>query len=228
MSNVAGPVVLIGAGMHGRVVRDLCRDAGIEVAGFLDDFAPAGTRVDDVEILGPLQRLEDAELLQSRRFIVTIGNNIARQTIADRIESRGGTLTIAIHPNCVVSPTATIGYGTVLIGATMVFSHAQIGKNVLVDPDTTVGAEATIADGAYICPGVHLGSRVRVGQQAFVGLGAVVLPEVVLGRQSIVGAGAVVNRDVADETLVVGNPAEPKGKAIMDAVSPYPARRRKA
>jgi sugar O-acyltransferase (sialic acid O-acetyltransferase NeuD family) len=228
MSNVAQPVILVGAGMHGRVVRDLCRDAGIEVAGYLDDFTPAGTQVDDVEVLGPLRRLEEAELLQSRRFIVSIGNNIARQTIADRIESSGGGLAIAVHPNCVISPTATIGLGTVLIGATMVFSRAQIGKNVLVDPDTTVGAEAIIADGAYICPGVHLGSRVRIGEQAFIGLGAVILPEVVIGRLSIVGAGAMVNRNVADETLVVGNPAEPKGKAVIDAFSPYPARRRNA
>jgi sugar O-acyltransferase (sialic acid O-acetyltransferase NeuD family) len=228
MSLVEQPVILVGAGMHGRVVRDLCRDAGIEVAGFLDDFTPAGTRVDDVEVLGPLRCLQDAGLLQSRRFIVTIGNNIARQTIADRIESSGGSLAVVTHPNCVVSPTATIGFGTVLVGATMVFSRAQIGKNVLVDPDTTVGAEATIADGAYIAPGVHLGSRVRVGQQAFLGLGAVVLPDIVIGRLSIVGAGAVVNRNVADETLVVGNPGEPKGKAVMDTVSPYPARRRNA
>jgi sugar O-acyltransferase (sialic acid O-acetyltransferase NeuD family) len=228
MSIMDRPVILVGAGMHGRVVRDLCRDAGIEVAGFLDDFKPAGSRVDDVEVLGPLQRLQDAELLQSRRFIVTIGNNIARQMIADRIESSGGSLAIVTHPNCVISPTATIGPGTVLVGATMVFSRAQIGKNVLVDPDTTIGAEATIGDGAYVAPGVHLGSRVRIGEQAFVGLGAVVLPEIAIGRLSIVGAAAMVNRNVADETLVVGNPAQPKGKAVMDAFSPYPARRRNA
>ena len=228
MGLVDQPVILVGAGMHGRVVRDLCRDAGIEVAGFLDDFTPPGTRIDDVEVLGPLQRLQDAQLLQSRRFIVTIGNNIARQTIADRIESSGGSLAIVSHPNCVISPTATIGLGTVLVGAIMVFSRAQIGKNVLVDPDVTVGADAIIADSAYIAPGVHLGARARIGQQAFVGLGAVILPDIVIGRLSIVGAGAMVHRDVADETLVVGNPAKPRGQAVMDAFSPYPARHRDA
>ncbi len=195
------------------------------MAGFLDDFAPAGTRVDDLEVLGGLDRLDNAEFLRARRFIVTIGNNIARQTIADRIEANGGTLAVAAHPNCVISPTATIGAGTVLIGGNMVFSRASIGKNVLIDPDATIGAESVLADAVYICPGVHLGSRVTIGKQAFIGLGAVVLPSTVIGKQSIVGAGAVVTRNVADETLVAGNPAVAKGRAVMDEVSPYPARR---
>jgi sugar O-acyltransferase (sialic acid O-acetyltransferase NeuD family) len=226
MSKLERSVVLVGAGMHGRVVRDLCRDAKIEVDGFLDDFAPPGTRVDDVEVLGTLEHLNDTTFLRSRQFIVTIGNNIARQAIACRIESKGGSLATAVHPNCVISPTAKIGTGTVLVGANMVFSRAEIGKNVLVDPDATIGAETVIADGVYICPGVHLGAGVRVGKQAFIGLGAVVLPSTVIGSLSIVGAGAVVNRDVPDGTLVVGNPALSKGRAIMDSLSPYPARRR--
>lgn len=222
------PVVLVGAGMHGRVVRDLCRDAKIDVAGFLDDFTPAGTRVDDVDILGTLERLKDKAFIQSSRFIVTIGNNLARQTIADLIEANGGSLATAVHPNCVVSPSARIGAGTVLIGANMVFSRAEIGKNVLIDPDATIGAESLLEDGVYICPGVHLGSRVRVGKQAFIGLGAVVLPSTAIGNLSIVGAGAVVTRDVPNETLAIGNPAVSKGQALMDSISPYPARRRDA
>lgn len=228
MSGREKPVVLVGAGMHGRVVRDLCRDAKIEVAGFLDDFTLLGTRVDDLEILGTLERLKDSVFLQSWRFIVTIGNNLARQNIADLIEANGGSLATAVHPNCVISPSAKIGAGTVLIGANMVFTRAEIGKNVLIDPDATIGAESILEDGVYICPGVHLGSRVHVGKQAFIGMGAVVLPETVIGKLSIVGAGAVVNRDVPSETLAMGNPAVSKGRAVIDSVSPYPARRRGA
>jgi sugar O-acyltransferase (sialic acid O-acetyltransferase NeuD family) len=228
MSNSDRPIVLVGAGMHGRVVRDLCRDASLQVAGFLDDFTPSGTPVDDLDVLGSLNCIDDATFIGSYRFIVTIGNNIARQTIAERIESRGGLLATAIHPNCVLSPTATVGAGTVLVGANMVFSRASIGKNVLLDPDATIGADSVIEDGVYICPGVHLGAGVNVGRQAFIGLGAVVLPSTRIGRMSIVGAGAVVTRDVADELLAVGNPASVKGRAVLDSVSPYPARRREA
>jgi sugar O-acyltransferase (sialic acid O-acetyltransferase NeuD family) len=218
------PVILVGAGMHGRVVRDTCGFAGVEVAGFLDDFSPVGTRVDDRRIVGPTARLDDPEFIAAHRFIVTIGNNKARRKIATAIRRAGGQLAVAIHPNCSVSPTARIGSGTVLIGANMVFSHVSIGQDVLIDPDATLGADSTIADGVYVCPGVHLGAKVELGENSFIGLGAVVVPEVKIGEGAIVGAGAVVIRDVPVETLVIGNPAVAKGPAKMDDFSPYPAR----
>jgi acetyltransferase EpsM len=218
------PIILVGAGMHGRVVRDTCGYAGVEVAGFLDDFSPPGTAIDDRLIVGSTARLGDPEFIAAHRFIVTIGNNKARRKIANAIRGAGGRLAVAIHPNCSISPTAEIGTGTVLIGANMVFSHVKIGEDVLVDPDATLGADSVIAAGVYICPGVHLGSKVDVGENCFIGLGAVVVPEVRIGVGAIVGAGAVVIRDVPPETLVVGNPAVAKGPAVMDDFSPYPAR----
>ena len=39
-------------------------------------------------------------------------------------------------------------------------------------------------------------------------MGAVVLNDLRIGSNSVIGAGSVVHRDVPDNTLVVGNPAE--------------------
>jgi acetyltransferase-like isoleucine patch superfamily enzyme len=49
------------------------------------------------------------------------------------------------------------------------------------------------------------GPVLRAG--AKVGAGAVLLPGVVIGRNALIGAGAVVVKDVADDAVVVGNPA---------------------
>jgi acetyltransferase-like isoleucine patch superfamily enzyme len=47
-----------------------------------------------------------------------------------------------------------------------------------------------------------------VGKNAKIGAGAVILPGVVIGKNALVGAGSVVTKDVADDAIVVGNPAE--------------------
>lgn len=48
---------------------------------------------------------------------------------------------------------------------------------------------------------------VVIGENAFIGMNAIILPGITVGAGSIVGAGAVVTRDVAENTVVAGNPA---------------------
>ena len=50
---------------------------------------------------------------------------------------------------------------------------------------------------------------VRVGNDAWIGAGATILRGVSIGNCAVVGAGAVVTHDVADCTVVAGNPARP-------------------
>lgn len=49
---------------------------------------------------------------------------------------------------------------------------------------------------------------VRIDDNTFVGAGAIILPGVHIGKNVIVGAGSVVTKDVADGTIVAGNPAQ--------------------
>jgi acetyltransferase-like isoleucine patch superfamily enzyme len=49
---------------------------------------------------------------------------------------------------------------------------------------------------------------VLVGDRVWLGTGAMVLKGVVIAPDSVVAAGAVVSRDVAQHTLVAGNPAQ--------------------
>jgi acetyltransferase-like isoleucine patch superfamily enzyme len=53
--------------------------------------------------------------------------------------------------------------------------------------------------------------RIHIKKGAWIGAGSVVLPGVTIGQGAIVGAGSVVTKDVADETIVYGVPAEPRG-----------------
>lgn len=49
---------------------------------------------------------------------------------------------------------------------------------------------------------------VRIGSDVFIGVNTIILPGIVIGSNVVVGAGSVVTKDVADGTVVAGNPAK--------------------
>lgn len=47
----------------------------------------------------------------------------------------------------------------------------------------------------------------KVGDNVFVGMNSIILPGITVGNNVIIGAGSVVTKDVADFSIVAGNPA---------------------
>lgn len=205
--------LIVGAGGHGRVVADLVRVNGGSVLGFCDAdpakldrvVEPAGGRVliSQDEFLA--RHLRDGAGLDGVAAVALgIGNNEARLTLFWQLE--GFPVPVLAHPRCVISPSARIGGGSVLIPGSVVNAAAQIGVAVIVNTAATVGHDCVIEDGAHIAPGANLCGGVHIGARTWVGAGAVVAPGVRIGRDVMVGAGTVVLRDVPDGATIVGNP----------------------
>lgn len=103
------------------------------------------------------------------------------------------------------------------------FHQVRIGKDVIVMPGCLMMSAGgiTIDDGAMIAANVQLISNnhdlyerhiitckpVHIGKNAWIGAGATILPGVTIGDNAVVGAASVVTKDVAPDTIVVGNPA---------------------
>lgn len=103
------------------------------------------------------------------------------------------------------------------------FHQVKIGKEVIVMPGCLMMSAGgiTIDDGAMIAANVQLISNnhdlyerhiitckpVHIGKNAWIGAGATILPGVTVGDNAVVGAASVVTKDVAPDTIVVGNPA---------------------
>jgi len=85
-----------------------------------------------------------------------------------------------------------------------------------------IGQEALISDRVYLSDNNHLyeditvpikrqglrdGRRLEIAEGAWIGIGAVICGGIRIGRNSVVAANAVVRDDVADFTVVGGDPA---------------------
>jgi sugar O-acyltransferase (sialic acid O-acetyltransferase NeuD family) len=204
---MAKPLIIVGAGRHGRVVAETAAAAGVPIRGFLDDTKAAGTTVNGVAVLGGLRLLDDRALLAEHVFVVAIGDQQARRRLSLQIAAAGGRLAVLQHPSCVVSPSATIGEGSVLIAGTIVNANTNVGRFCILNTGCALDHDTVLADGVQVGPGARLAGNVTCGEDAFIGTGAICIPRVTIGARAVVGAGAVVIADVPAGVTVVGNPA---------------------
>lgn len=192
---MAERVIIIGAGGHGKVVADIVRARGDVVVGFLDDD-PGKENV-----LGPVS---SAENYPDCSFVIAIGNNKARKRVEAELPARWYT---AVHPTAVISPSAVIGTGTVVMANAVVNAQAVLGAHCIVNTAAVVEHENVLAGFVHISPNAALGGNVHVGECTHVGIGACVKNNISICDGCTIGAGAVVVKDIDVAGTYVGVPA---------------------
>lgn len=202
----AEPLVVYGAGGHGKVVADAARSQGLEVLGFLDDDPSRVSR----RVLGELAVLGDASWLAGRpsvRVALGIGDNEVRRGLTERLRAGGARLAAVTHRSAVVAPTAQVGAGVVVLACAVVNPDARVGEGAILNTGAIVEHDVQIGAYAHVSPNAALGGGASLGAGAHLGIGAQVSPLCSIGAQTIVGAGAVVVRDLPERVVAYGVPA---------------------
>jgi sugar O-acyltransferase (sialic acid O-acetyltransferase NeuD family) len=203
---------VLGAGGHARAVADLAVACGRSVVGFLGARGGSAT----AGVVGSDDDL--ARLFAERRFdeaIVGVGNTALarRPELFARLRELGVPTPALVHPSAVVSPSATIGLGSVLFPLVVVGADAAVGENAVIYSKSVAEHGCRIGDHAYLAPGVVLCGDVCVEAGAFVGAGAVVVPGVVIGKDAVVFAATRVTHDVSAGMKFAG-PGGPIGRRV--------------
>lgn len=202
----ARQLLVIGAGGHARVVIDVARAAGFDPVAALDPDS-VGSTCNGVPVVGGdamAQRLFDEGVTHG---VVAIGDNRLRWQLGERLRAIGFTLPAVIHPSAVVSASATIGDGSVLMPLAVVNAAATVGRLAIVNTAAVVEHDCVIGDGAHVAPGCRLGGTVSVGTGALIGIGSVIRPEGSIGDFAVIGAGSTVIGDIAGHQVATGTPA---------------------
>lgn len=193
---------LFGASGHAKVIIDIIESNGFEVGYIFDD----NTKVEN--FMGrKVHSVYNLELLNANPIIISIGDNKVRKAIHDKFQ-----LNLApplIHPSAIVSPSASIGNGTVIMPNAVVNAAASIGKNCIINTAAVVEHDCVVHDYVHMSPKASLAGGVTIKEGAHVGINATIIQSVCVGFWSTIGAGAVVTQDIPDHCTAVGIPAKP-------------------
>ena len=187
---------LYGASGHAKVIADILQSQGKQLTGMIDDN-PA---IDELLGYAVIHGMENPSPV-----IVSIGDNRTRREVVEKLQDV--EFETAVHTSAVVSPQTTIGEGTVVMQGAIIQSSVVAGKHCIINTGASVDHDCKMGDYVHISPHATLCGNVTVGEGTWIGAGAVVIPGIKIGKWSVVGAGSVVIEDIADNVLVVGNPA---------------------
>ncbi len=205
-------VIGLGAGGHARVIIEILEAmGGHRIVGLLDPEPSLwGREVGGVPVLGDdglLTGLGAQGVTSAFVGVGSVGDAELRRRLWEKVVEHGFEIVSAIHPRALISPSAELGPGCIVMAGAVIGSCVVLGRNVIVNTGAIVDHDCRIGDHAHIATGASLASAVRVMDEAHVGVGASVRQEVTIGRGSVVGAGAAVVEDVPDDDIVVGVPA---------------------
>jgi UDP-perosamine 4-acetyltransferase len=207
---LATDLLVIGAGGHAKVVIDVARAAGFRPVAALDPGA-TGSTCNGVPVVGGDDRAEELLAGGLSRCAVAIGDNRVRLRIGERLGRLGFARPALVHPSAIVSPSATLGDGTVVMPLAVINAAATIGELAIVNTAAVVEHDCSLGDGCHVAPGTRLGGCVAIGCGAMIGIGSAVRPEARVGDLAVVGAGSTVIADIPDGCVATGTPARVRG-----------------
>lgn len=208
---MAPPVVLIGAGGHGKVLIATLRLIGREILFATDDAAAQhGRKTNGITVRGT-----DDLITQFSPDEIELVNGVgsahlpeARRKVFDLFKYRGYRFATVIHPEAMIAPTAEIAQGAQVMAGTVVQSGALIGADTILNTRCSIDHDCVIGAHTHIAPGVTLSGNVTVGPMCHLGTGATVIQGISVGHSTLVGAGSVVIRDVPANSAICGVPAK--------------------
>ncbi|MGV3467187.1 MAG: acetyltransferase [Heyndrickxia sp.] len=212
-------IVIIGQGGHSKVVKELIlQNKEQRIVGFLDDRYEA-VKIEKNTFYGPISSYEQLLTIHSNlKFVIAIGDNSIRKKIHQKLHLPDSYLITLIHPTAVISPSAKIGNGSVIMINTVINAEAEIGSHTIINTGTVVEHECIVGDYTHISPNSTLTGGVRVGEGVHIGAGSTIIPNIEIGEWSIIGAGSTVIRTIPPNSLAVGVPAKIKNNYSIEGV----------
>jgi len=200
-------LVVIGAGGHAKMVIEAARSrVDLRVVACLD-LQTSLTECLGVRVFEESEERIDSFQRSGSCFFVALGDNRLRQKVTLRLVEKGCRIATIIAASATVSPSASIGEGTVVMPNATIGACAIVGKGAILNTASSIDHDTLIEDFVHIAPGCHLAGNVKVHVGSMLGIGTCVVPSICIGPWATLGANSTVIRDIPSYSTWVGSPA---------------------
>ncbi len=182
-------MLLVGAGGHARAIVEALAAANSPVDTYVD---PQPSRWLEAH---HLRYDEEAEALLKEGFVLGFGGVSPEQlsrryTVFRGYRERGWKPRTVVHSSAIVSASAGIGDGCIVLALAVVQPAARLAEAVIVNTGAMVEHDSSVGAGSHIAPGAIVLGDCTVGAACMIGAGAIVLQGATVPDGTLVPAGA--------------------------------------
>ena len=207
-------IVLWGATGQAIVLEEFLGALGYRLVAIFDNNKSVRSPFESVPLYycldGFQQWMSEIKPTKNVNYVVAIGGSRGRDrvNIHRMLEQSGLTPISIVHPTSFVARNASVGLGCQILANASICARANLGLATIINTSASIDHECVIGKGVHIAPGAKLAGCVEVGDFAFIGTGSVILPRIKIGNNTIIGAGSVVTKNLPDNIVAWGNPAQ--------------------
>src|SRR5262245_1941796 len=177
------PLLILGAGPYATDIADVAGEIpGVSVAGFVEGLDRSRCSVLCEGL--PVHWVDDLPRLAANHWFVCAIGTARAQVFIRQAEAAGCEFVTLVHPSARISPTSSLGRGTILNAGVILAAHTHLGAHVSVNRGATIGHHTRIDDFVTVGPGVNIAGTCRIGAATYSGIAATVLDHLTSGDGS--------------------------------------------
>jgi sugar O-acyltransferase (sialic acid O-acetyltransferase NeuD family) len=212
-------ILLVGGGGHCAACIDVIESQGrYRIGGIVDLREKLHQMIMGYEVTGCDEDLPEL-VKEYKNFLVTIGQLKSADKRISRFEylkGLGAGFVVVVSPYALVSRSAAIGDGTIVMHRAVVNAGAQIGENCIINTGAVIEHNAEVDNHCHISTGSIVNGDCRIGKASFIGSGSVLVNGVGIAENTVIGAGSVVVKSIEASGVYAGKPARRTGLDVQD------------
>lgn len=215
-------IIIIGGKGTAIVIADQIYDAqqrfgkDIEVLGLALDDPSCGDNINGYSILCGIKSVyENYKKYPEVRFLYSLYRPDVipeRTKILYDLNIPIDKFTNFIHPSVMMSKSANIGNGNVILANAVINCNVNMGNFNTVNSGTLLGHDINIGDNNYFAAQICVGSGLKIGNMNFIGLNTTIRNGISIGSENIIGMASNITKNIDNKCVLYGNPAVIKPK----------------
>ena len=205
-------ILILGSSGHACVIIDILEKmTNHRIIGLIDPNEKAGSTKYGYQVLGREENLDSIYThFPNLSFFIAIGDNLLRKNIYEKVVKiiPEANFINVIHPSAQIGRNVSLGKGIAIMAGANINPECKLGHFSIVNTNASLDHESELSDFTSLAPGVTTGGNVKIGTLSAISIGATIRHKISIGENTVIGAGALVVKDIGDNIVAYGIPAQ--------------------